>query len=162
MYGICLRYTKREEDAQDVMQEGFIKIYNALDSFKGESKYKTWMARIMVNTAINHYRQNKKLELNTVDEKEVEVLKYDNDDVLNQMSADELLKLINELPDGYRIIFNMYVIEGYKHREISEMLGITEGTSKSQLAKARQKVQELLKNQLGITREELTNIGTRV
>lgn len=155
MYGICLRYTKSTEDAEDVLQEGFIKIFHALNSFKGDSNIKTWMGRIMVNTAINHYRKNKKLITNNIDEKETEVLRFSENNALSQMSADELLEVINDLPDGYRVIFNLYAIEGYKHREIAEMLEITEGTSKSQFAKARNKVQELLKEKLGVTVENL-------
>ena len=155
MYGICLRYTKNTDDAQDVLQDGFIKVYNALDSFKGESKIKTWMSRIMVNTAINHYRKKSALNTYSAEENEVEVLKFDKTDVINKMSADELLELIKLLPEGYSLVFNLYVIEGYKHREIAEMLDITEGTSKSQLSKARNKLQELLKDKLGITKENL-------
>ena len=154
MYGICLRYTKNTEEAQDVLQDGFIKVYNALDSFKGESNIKTWISRIMINTAINHYRKKKVLNTFSVEETEVEVLRFDKTDVINKMSADELLDLMHFLPEGYSLIFNLYVIEGYKHREIAEMLDITEGTSKSQLSKARNKLQELLKEKLGITKED--------
>ena len=155
MYGICLRYTKNTEEAQDVLQDGFIKVYNALDSFKGDSNIKTWISRIMINTAINHYRKKKVLNTFSTEETEVEVLRFDKIDVINKMSADELLDLMHFLPEGYKLVFNLYAIEGYKHREIAEMLDITEGTSKSQLSKARNKLQELLKEKLGITKEDL-------
>lgn len=151
MYGICLRYTKNTDDAADVMQDGFLKIYNALDTFKGESNIKTWMSRIMVNTAINHYRHKKVLDFSSIEKVDYEVLKMDNNNVLSQMSTDELLEVINELPDGYRLVFNLYAIEGYKHREIAEMFNITEGTSKSQLAKARAKLQAAIAEKLGVT-----------
>ena len=155
MYGICLRYTKNADDAQDVLQDGFIKVYNALERFKGESKIKTWISSIMINTAINHYRKKRVLNTYSAEENEVEVLKIDKTDVINKMSADELLELINFLPEGYSLVFNLYVIEGYKHREIAEMLDITEGTSKSQLSKARNKLQKLLKEKLGLSKAEL-------
>ena len=161
MYAVCLRYTSTTEDAEDVLQDGFLKIYHALDSFNAESNIKTWMQRIMINTAINHYRQKKRLEFRTIEGEQIEVLKIVDDTVISQMSTDELLDVINELPDGYRMVFNLYIIEGYKHREIAEMLDITEGTSKSQLAKAKNAVQELLASKLGITREQLQEIENK-
>ena len=155
MYAICLRYTRNTEDAEDVLQEGFMKIFHAFEGFKGESNIKTWMQRIMVNTAINHYRQKKKMDFTSIDKDGSVVLRIDNNDAINKMSTDELLEVINELPNGYRMVFNLYVIEGYKHKEIAEMLEITEGTSKSQLAKARNAIQVLIADKLGITKENL-------
>ena len=144
MYGICLRYTKDTDDAQDVLQDGFIKVYNALDSFKGESKIKTWISRIMVNTAINHYRKKKVLNTYPIEENEVGGLNFDKIDVLNKMSADELLELIKLLPEGYSLVFNLYVIDELKHKEIAKELNISVGTSKSQLMRGRKKFEELL------------------
>jgi len=161
MYAVCLRYTSTTEDAEDVMQEGFLRIFHALDKFKGESNIKTWMQRIMINTAINHYRQKKILDFKTIEDESIEVLKIVDDTILSKMSTDELLKVINELPDGYRMVFNLHSIEGYKHKEIAEMLDITEGTSKSQLAKARNAIQELIASKLGITRESLQRLENK-
>jgi len=155
MYGVCLRYTKNTEDAEDVMQEGFLKIYRALDKFKGESNIKTWMQSIMVNTAINHYRQKKRTSFKDISDADFETIKVFDDNIIEQLSTDELLEVINKLPDGYRMVFNLHSIEGYKHKEIAEMLGINEGTSKSQLAKARVAIQSLISEKLGITRKDL-------
>lgn len=155
LYGLCLRYTKNPLDAEDVLQEGFMKVYNALDKFKGDSNIKTWMQRIMINTAINHYRQKIKIDYKIIDKEDSEIFTNDNESALDKMSEDELLEVINQLPDGYRIVFNLYTIEGYKHKEIAEMLGITEGTSKSQLAKAKKTIKQLIETQLGLTKENI-------
>lgn len=155
MYAICLRYTKNSDDAEDVMQDGFIKIYHALESFKGDSNIKTWMRRIMVNTAINHYRLKQKLDVKPIDNEVSEVQNFNDNNAISKMSTNELLDVIQELPDGYRMVFNLYSIEGYKHKEIAEMLDITEGTSKSQFAKARYFIQKLISEKLDINKESL-------
>jgi len=155
MYGVCLRYTKNTEDAEDVMQDAFLKVYHALDKFKGESNIKTWMQSIMVNTAINHYRKKKRTNFKDISDADFETIKIFDDNIIEQLSTDELLEVINELPDGYRMVFNLHSIEGYKHKEIAEMLEINEGTSKSQLAKARVAIQSLISKKLGITKKEL-------
>ena len=155
MFGVCLRYTKNAEDAEDVMQEGFMKVYHALDKFKGESNIKTWMQSIMINTAINHYRQKKRKAYKNIEEANFENIKVLDDTIISQMSTDELLEVINELPSGYRMVFNLHSIEGYKHKEIAEILGVTEGTSKSQLSKAKLAIQSLIAKKLGITKEDL-------
>lgn len=155
MYAICLRYTKNADDAEDVMQDGFIKIYHALDTFKGDSNIKTWMRKIMVNTAINLYRIKQKIDFKTIDNDVSEVQNFNDNNAISKMSTDELLEVIQELPDGYRVVFNLYSIEGYKHREIAEMLDITEGTSKSQYAKARHFIQKQISEKLGINKESL-------
>lgn len=155
MYAICLRYTKNSDDAEDVMQDGFIKIYHALESFKGDSNIKTWMRRIMVNTAINHYRLKQKLDVKPIDNEVSEVQNFNDNNAISKMSTNELLDVIQELPDGYRMVFNLYSIEGYKHKEIAEMLDITEGTSKSQFAKARHFIQKLISEKLDINKESL-------
>ncbi len=143
MMGICLRYAKNRQDAEDILQEGFIKVFNNLKNFKKEGSLEGWIKRIMVNTALLHYRKTSKFE-NHVD---VDVAdKETNDlDLLSSLSAKELMTQIQTLPDGYRMVFNMYVIEGYQHKEIGELLGISEGTSKSQLARARKVLMNLIK-----------------
>ena len=155
MYAVCLRYTKNSDDAEDVMQDGFLKIYHALDTFKGDASIKTWMRRIMVNTAINHYRLKQKLDVKPIDHSVSEVQNFNDNNAISKMSTDELLEVIQELPDGYRMVFNLYSIEGYKHKEIAEMLDISEGTSKSQCAKARNMIQKLISKKLDINKESL-------
>jgi RNA polymerase sigma-70 factor (ECF subfamily) len=137
------------------MQEGFVKIFNALENFKGESNIKTWMRSIMVNTAINFYRHKQLLDFRNIDTEASVELNSVDETTLDKISTDELLKIVNELPNGYRLVFNMYAIEGYKHKEIAELLDISIGASKSQLAKARKYLQVLVEEKLGITQEDV-------
>jgi RNA polymerase sigma factor (sigma-70 family) len=135
MLGICLRYAKDTFEAEDVLQMGFVKVFQKVSDFRGEGSFEGWIRRIMVNTAIESYRKNLR-NLNIVDIDEV----YDQPQNTFDMSGLELkdlLKLVQQLPNGYRLVFNMYVIEGYSHKEIAKQLGITEGASKSQLSRAR-------------------------
>ncbi len=143
MIGACLRYTKNREDAQDVLQDGFVKVFIHLKSFKGEGSFEGWIKRIMINTALKHYRKNLKFK----DEVDIETA-YDigfENQIVSNMSAAELMIKVQQMPDGYRTIFNLYVIEGYQHNEIGELLGISEGTSKSQLSRARGYLMNILK-----------------
>lgn len=135
MMGVCMRYTRNREDAADVLQDSFVKIFINLRSFKGEGSFEGWMKRIMINTALKHYRKNLKYK----EESDIDAA-YDigfDSNIVSNISAGELMKMIQQLPDGYRTIFSLYVLEGYQHNEIGEMLGISEGTSKSQLSRAR-------------------------
>ncbi|MGN6801181.1 MAG: RNA polymerase sigma factor [Ginsengibacter sp.] len=135
MYGVCLRYTENVEDANDVMQEGFIKVYRSLPKFRAEGSFEGWIRRIFVNTSIEHYRKKtKKYNITEVQENTIE----DNElSALDSLATKDILNIINELSPGYKQVFNMHVVEGYSHKEIAEILGITEGTSKSQLARAK-------------------------
>ena len=122
--------------AEDIMQEGFIRIFKYLDKFNNKGSFEGWMRRIMVNTAINYYKKN----LSSA--KEAEYHDYMGNksfdaDAISAMTHEEVLLLVQDLPDGYRTIFNLYIIEGYSHKEISKKLGISENTSKSQLSRAR-------------------------
>jgi RNA polymerase sigma factor (sigma-70 family) len=139
---VAWRYTKNKEDAEDVLQEAFVKIFRSLSKFKGESSLETWMRKIVVNTALNHQRGKLYMFPMVV----VEDLN-EGDQPLNfdQFSGEEIMQLVNQLPEGCRIVFNLYAIEGYKHKEIGELLKINEGTSKSQYARAR----KLLEDELG-------------
>lgn len=135
MMAVCMRYAKDTYEAEDVLQMGFIKVFQKVSEFRGEGSFEGWIRRIMVNTAIESYRKNLR-SLNVVDIDEV----YDQPQSTFDMSGLELKDLLNQvqqLSNGYRMVFNMYVIEGYSHREIAEQLGITEGASKSQLSRAR-------------------------
>jgi RNA polymerase sigma-70 factor (ECF subfamily) len=135
-----MRYTNDYHIAEDILQEGFIKVFKNIGKYRGEGSFEGWVRRIFVNTSIEHYR--KKVNLYAVTEIENDNIKTYNGDVIDQLQEADLLKMIGELSIGYRTVFNMYVIEGYSHQEIAEMLGISEGTSKSQLSRARMLLQE--------------------
>lgn len=149
MYLVCLRYCKNEEEAQDILQESFIKVFKSISSFRGESKLYHWIKRIVVNTALNHQRN--KHHMHPVIDLKASHSVSDEDHALSDYNWKELLKMIMELPQGCRVIFNLYAIEGYNHREIGEMLEISEGTSKSQYARARQLLQERIKKEENIS-----------
>jgi len=135
MYGVCLRYAENTEDANDVMQEGFIKVYKSLSKFRAEGSFEGWIRRIFVNTSIEHYR--KKVKLYNVTEVQENTVEDNELDALDSLATKDILNIVNELSPGYKQVFNMHVVEGYSHKEIAELLGITEGTSKSQLARAK-------------------------
>jgi RNA polymerase sigma factor (sigma-70 family) len=140
MYGICLRYCGSAEDAQDVLHEGFLKIYDKIGQFESKGAFEGWVRRIMVNTALEKYRSKYKV-INIQDNiKEAEG--HGQEDLVGNLTAQELMKIIEELSPKYRMVFNLYAIEGYSHKEISEMLDINEGTSKSNLSRARAILQE--------------------
>lgn len=135
MMAICLRYAKDRMEAEDVLQLGYIKIFQKVGEFRNEGSAEGWMRRIMVNTAIESYRKNLRM-LHVVQIEEAYEQPSTGFD-FSSLGMKDLLTLISQLADGYRIVFNMFVIEGYSHREIAETLGITEATSKSQLSRAR-------------------------
>ena len=145
--GICLRYVVDRDEAEDVMQEAFIKIFTNMSGFRGEGSFEGWMKRIAVNTSLNYYYKSKKTQSNKSfdDIRETEIVSED-DEILPEIrfSQNEMLNAIQELPDGYRQVFNMYVFEKYKHREIADLLNISVNTSKSQLSKARKYLQKIL------------------
>lgn len=142
MMAVCVRYTKSRFEAEDIFQEAFVKVFKNINAYKGGS-FEGWMRRIFVNSAINHYHKNRKYQ-DQQDYAGVEEIISSGEDIISQLSGKELMLVINQLPDGYKLIFNLYEIEGYNHREISEMLGIAEGTSKSQLAKAKSYLKKML------------------
>jgi len=141
LFGICLRYSKEQTEAEDILQESFIRIYKNIGSFKSEGSLEGWLKRIVVNVSINHYR--KKIKENTVSSDD-EVIYEESvpENVFSELTSKELVKLIQLLPEGYRIVFNLYAIEGFKHNEIAEMMGFTESTSKTQLMKAKKMLQQ--------------------
>lgn len=140
LMAICVRYAKAVPEAEDILQEGFIKAFDHIKNFRYESKLETWLTRIMINTALNH--QRKKLYLMPMIDVEDAPLKEEASASLSGFHVQELLGFIQSLPDGCRVVFNMFAIEGYSHKEISEMLSISEGTSKSQFSRARQLLME--------------------
>ena len=136
LLAICARYARSVPEAEDILQEGFIKAFNHIKNFRYESKLETWLTRIMINTALNY--QRKKLYLFPMIDVDEVPLKEDENISLSGFHFNELLTFVQSLPDGCRVVFNMFAIEGYSHKEISERLSISEGTSKSQYSRARQ------------------------
>ncbi|MCU0419079.1 MAG: RNA polymerase sigma factor [Cyclobacteriaceae bacterium] len=142
MFAVCQRYTRTGEEAEDVLQEGFVKVFAKLKTFRGEAKLETWLTRIFINASLNHQRQKLYL-FPMVDVETVPLVQHEQFSLAN-LHLEELLKMIKTLPDGCRVVFNLFAIEGYGHKEIAELLGISEGTSKSQYNRARQLLQEKL------------------
>ena len=134
--GIGLRYAKKEDEARDIVQEAFIKIYKAIGQLKDANQLKSWIRKIVVNQCINFYHHELRFGHEEIADG-LDIHDENYEDVLDHMSNNEILKLINALPDGYRLVFNMYVIEGYSHEEIASQLGISVVTSRTQLFKAR-------------------------
>ena len=135
MFAICLRYSKNQMDAEDILQEGFVKLFNNLNRFRGEGSFEGWVRRIFVNTAIEHIRRK---NLNTAVGEGLENSIADKQkSALDSLYEKDLIKTSRTLSDGYRTVFNMYAIEGYSHKEIAGQLGITESTSKSQFSRAK-------------------------
>ena len=141
MYGICLRFALISEDADDILQDGFIRVFRHIKDFRGEGSLEGWVRRTIVNTAINYYKKKIKQGIKT-DLEHVKGKVKETNNIVEKMAADELLVLINELPPGYRMVFNLNVIEGYTHKEIGRILEISENTSKSQLSRARASLQK--------------------
>lgn len=139
MLGVCLRYCRNLEDAEDVLQEGFIKVFRSIHTFRGESFIGSWIKRIMINTAITHNKKVMSLELLKTEMPDADFLgEQENEEiVIHAVEPEKLLAHIQGLPEGYRTVLNLYVFEGYTHKEIAESLGISENTSKTQLFKAR-------------------------
>lgn len=142
MLGVCVRYVRNRNEAEDVLQEGFVKIFKKIKTFEGRGSFEGWLKRIMVNTAINYLKSNKKFQLE--EEFDANNLNHTigkSDEELFEANAEvpqeELISMIDDLPTGYKLVFNMYVLEGMTHKEIAESLGCSLGTSKSQLSKAR-------------------------
>ncbi len=142
MMGACLRYASCRDEASAILNQGFLKVFRSLEKFNGNmGQLEAWVYRIVVNTAIDHYRRELKHKYHDdVDDHLYHI--SSEEDALDQLSAEEIIAMVQELPPAYRTVFNLYVIEGYNHREIGEKLGINEGTSKSNLAKARARLQK--------------------
>ncbi len=150
MYGVCLRYAKDNSDAEDILQEGFVRVFTKIRQFEFKGSFEGWMRRIMVNTALEKFRKNDRLY-------PVEEMKnYEStetvEETISSITADELMKIIQELPPRYKMVFNLYAIEGYSHVEIGEMMSISEGTSKSNLSRARMILQKRVTELFGTER----------
>ncbi len=142
MYALCCRYVKDKMEAEDVLVTAFTKILERIDQYKGDGSFEGWIRRVMVNESLSYLRRNKSMYLET----DIEAADFEPDyeRLESQLEAEDLLKLIADLPSGYRIVFNLYAIDGYSHKEIGAQLGINESTSKSQLSRARALLQKRL------------------
>jgi RNA polymerase sigma-70 factor (ECF subfamily) len=136
MLSICLRYLGNREEAEDVCQLSFIKLFNNLKDYNNEGSFDGWVRRIFVNTCLDQLRKNKKTKFD-ISMDDVGYRLEDKDFIIEKMEADDLMKIVEQLPTGYRTVFNLFAVEGYSHREIAEQLDITENTSKSQFKRAR-------------------------
>lgn len=143
MLGVCRQYIKDIQQAEDIMITAFMKVFTNLKNFEHKGSFEGWIRRIMINECISYLRVQKKISF-LEDEYYVESL---DNTIESQLSADDIQYLIDRLPEGYKMVFNLYIIEGYKHQEIAKMLGINEGTSKSQLSHARKMLQEQINKQ---------------
>lgn len=142
MFGVCLRYANEYNAAQDLLQEGFVKVFRNIEKFRGEGSFEGWVRRIFVNTAIEHYR--KQVTLYALHDTDAKGYEYYDSNAYETLKEQDIINMIQKLSHGYRTVFNLYVIEGYSHKEIGDMLGISEGTSKSQLARARYLLQKMI------------------
>lgn len=142
MMGVCLRYSNNDEDALDILHEGFIKVFKNVSKYQAGTSLTAWIRRIMVNTAIDYYRRS--IRRRTEDIEEAYDLRSHSADAVSQCSEKEILDAVQSLSPAYRAVFNLYVIEGHSHREIADLLEITESTSRSNLVKARLKLKEIL------------------
>ncbi len=149
MYTVCISYCKDQDEACDILQEGFIKVFRKIDQFQATSSLKSWIRRIIVNTALDHYRKKKRHEEKIDSYKQISISNTTVNNVLEQISVKELIRLVNELPTKAALVLKLYAVEGYAHKEIAEKLNITEGTSKSQLHRARTLLKQLLSKNNG-------------
>ncbi|MDH7447350.1 RNA polymerase sigma factor [Aquimarina sp. 2201CG14-23] len=138
LFSICLKYSNNYASAEDTLQDAFITIFNKIEQYKSQGSFEGWIKRITINTALQKYRKQKVFEI--IGEEQIEEVEVEIDE--DQVSLDYLLEIIQQLPDRYRLVFNLYVLDGYSHKEIAEMLDISNGTSKSNLARARKILKE--------------------
>jgi RNA polymerase sigma-70 factor (ECF subfamily) len=141
---ICLRYSSSAEEAEDVLNEGFLKVFNHVDRYDQNHPFKAWLRTIMVNTAISYYRKHKKHHEDMISLEDAPYPRFD-EDIVSQITADEILKLIQEIKPIYKNVFLLYVVDGYNHREIAEILQINEATVRSHYVRARARLQHLIK-----------------
>ena len=146
MMGICIRYAELREEAEDMLQNGFIRVFEKIETFRHEGSLEGWIRKIVVNESLSWLRKNKAMKMN-IDIDDAKYMIPGNNHVGESANEKDLLKMIQSLPTGFRTVFNMYAIEGYSHKEIGEMLGISEGTSKSQYSRAKVHLQKMVKGE---------------
>ncbi len=156
MYGVCLIYTKDRSAAEDVLQDGFVKVFKYIKQFEGKGSFEGWVRRIMVNTALERYRKQRLLYVSDDVENYSENVYYD--DIISEISAQDLLAIVQELSPQYKVVFSLYAIEGYSHKEISAQLGISEGASKSNLSRARKVLQAKVEKYYHINEKNLAYV----
>lgn len=144
---ICLRYTRNRDDALEILNDSFLKVFEKINQFDEQKSFKSWFSRIVINSALDHYRANKKhdvlLDLSNEELEEQVEIEFDQ-----SLKTDEILKIFNQMPDNYRVIFNLFEIENYSHDEIAQQLSISVGTSRSHLSRAKKLLKQLYFNQL--------------
>lgn len=148
MMGVCFRYVNDYETARDLLHDGFIRVFRYIHSFHGEGSFEGWMRRVFVTTALEYLRKNDVMQEH-FDIADCFDLQSDDESIIEQLSAEDLRKIIVSLPTGFRTVFNLYVIEGYSHKEIAAILGITESTSRSQFARAKMMLREKIRTLYG-------------
>lgn len=149
MKGICLRYAPNETEAEDILQESFIRVFKNLDHYSEKGPFGAWIRKITVNTALENYRKNKSIKQqlsNVLELTDLNPIAPDN--AIEQLNLEELLRKIQQLPTGFRTVFNLYAVEGYNHQEVGELLGISEGTSKSQYSRARLLLRKMIEEEV--------------
>ena len=155
MYALCHRYVKSSMDAEDVLVTAFMKVFDKIGQFKSEGSFEGWIRRIMVNEALTHLRRNRAMYLET--DLEYADREPDYAQLGDHLETEDLMNMIQELPTGYRIVFNLYAIDGYSHKEIADQLGISENTSKSQLSRARAHLQKTLMESNWMSNKKISN-----
>lgn len=153
MFVVCLRYSKNREEAEEVLQEGFVRVFEYIHQYKFAGSFEGWIRKIMVNCALQKYRSKSQLRM-VVNTDITEHESIDNEEIISRLGAKELMNMVQQLPPSYRLAFNLYVFEGMKHREIAELLKISEGTSKSNLYDARLLLQKAVANSLLVTKQK--------
>jgi RNA polymerase sigma-70 factor (ECF subfamily) len=156
MYGVCLRYSRDAVEAEDNLQEGFVRIFTKIEQYEFKGSFEGWMRRIIVNTSLEKFRKNN--QLYPVEN----MLQYEGasfaEDTISGISAEDLLKMVQKLPPRYRMVFNLYAIEGYSHQEIGQLMNISEGTSKSNLSRARVILQKKVIEEFGLEKNTVTTV----
>lgn len=161
MNGICLRYASNQAEAEDILQDSFVKAFKNLDRYKADGPLGAWMRRITVNTALEQYRRNKSLKnfgiMLEINESSIVI----EDGAIEQLEMEDLLEKIQRLPKGFRTVFNLYAVEGYTHKEIGELLKVSEGTSKSQYSRARLILRTMIQEETKLENELITQFSNR-
>ncbi|MEO9100835.1 MAG: sigma-70 family RNA polymerase sigma factor, partial [Ginsengibacter sp.] len=158
MFGVCMRYSRSREEAEDILQDGFVQVFKSLPSFKFAGSFEGWIRKIIVFSAIANYRAKSKMQLVLNDVENFSgIEEVDNEDVISLLGKKELLKMVQALPPTYRMVFNLYVFEGLKHREIAKALGVSEGTSKSNFHDSKIILQKAVINSMKIAKQNLSN-----
>ena len=158
MFSVCMRYSKSREEAEDILQDGFVQVFKSLHSFRFAGSFEGWIRKIMVYAAITNYRSKSNMHAITKNVEyfsDIEVI--DNEDIISRLGNKELLRIVQSLPPMYRMVFNLYVFEGLKHREIAKELGVSEGTSKSNFHDAKVILQKAVNNSMKIAKQNALN-----